>query len=86
MQDKYLTYPSNEDNDNEIIDKEKDDPYQDYDKRQADVANNKYDQCYDKNITITNTRRIDIITKTAIKNIKRINYNIYQTQDKTGVL
>ena len=65
---------------------EKNDSDQDCDKRQADVANNKDDQCYNKNVTITNTRRTDIITKTAIKNIKRSNYNIYQTQDKTGVL
>ena len=55
MQYKDITYPSNKGIDIEIIDKEKDDPDQDYDKRQADVANNKDDQCYDKNITITNT-------------------------------
>ena len=86
MQYKDITYPSNKGIDNKIIDKEKDDPNQDCDKRQANVANNKDDQCYDKNITITNTRRTDIITKTTIKNIKRSNYNIYQTQDKTSVL
>ena len=61
------------------IDEKKDDPNQDCDKRQADVANNKYDQCCDKNVTITNTRRTYIITNTAIKNIKGSNYNIYQT-------
>ena len=86
MQYKDITYPSNKQIDNEIIDKEKDDPDQDCDKRQADVANNKDDQCCNKNITITNTRRTYIITKTAIKKIKRSNYNIYQTQDKIGVL
>ena len=79
MKYKDITYPSNKGIDNEIIDKEKDDPDQDYDKRQVYVAKNKDDQCYDKNITITNTQRTDIIIKTAIKNIKRSNYNIYHT-------
>ena len=37
------------------VDKKKDDYDQDCDKRQADVANNKDDQCCDKNVTITNT-------------------------------
>ena len=55
----------------QVVEK-KDDHDQDCDKRQADVANNKDDQCCDKNVTITNTRRTDIITKTAIKNIKGI--------------
>ena len=68
------------------VDEKKDDLDQDCDKRQANVANNKDDQCCDKNVTITNIQRIDIITKTAIKSIKGSNYNIYQTQDKTGVL
>ena len=54
MQYKDITYPSNEDNDNEIIDKEKDDPDQDCDKKQADVVNNKDDQRIDNNVTITN--------------------------------
>ena len=79
MQYKDITYPSNKGVDNEIIDKEKDDPDQDCDKRQANVANNKDDQCCDKNVTITNTRRTDIITKMTINNIKGSNYNIYQT-------
>ena len=61
------------------VDEKKDDPDQDCDKRHADVANNKDDQCCDKNVTITNTRRTDIITKTTIKNIKGSNCNIYQT-------
>ena len=43
MQYKYITYPINK-----WIDKEKDDPDQDFDKGQADVANNKDDQCCDK--------------------------------------
>ena len=81
MQDKDITYPSNEENNNEIIDKEKDDPNQDCDNRQADVTNNIDDQCIDNNITITNTRRTYVITRTSIKNIKKSNYNIYQTQD-----
>ena len=55
MQYRDITYPSDKGIDNEIIDKEKDDPNQYYDKRQTDVANNKDDQCYNKNITITNT-------------------------------
>ena len=70
MQYKDITYPSNKGIDNKIIDKEKDDPDQDCDKRQANVANNKDDQCRNKNVTITNTRRTDIITKKDIKNIK----------------
>ena len=37
------------------VDEEKDDPDQDCDKRQADVANNKDHQGYDKRVTITNT-------------------------------
>ena len=52
MQDRDITYPSNEENDNEIFEKEKDDPGQDCDKRQANVANNNDDQCIDNNITI----------------------------------
>ena len=67
MQYKDITYPSNEDNDNEIIDKEKDDPDQDCDKRQADVTNNNDDQCIDNNIKIANTRRTYVITRTSIK-------------------
>ena len=55
MQYKDITYPSNKGIDNKIINKEKDDPDQDCDKRQVDVANNKDDQCCDKNVTITNT-------------------------------
>ena len=70
MQYKDIAYPSDKGIENEIIDKEKDDPDQDCDKRQANVANNKDDQCCDKNVTITNTQRTDLITKTAIKNIK----------------
>ena len=54
VQDKYITYPSNEENDNEIIDKEKNDRVQDFDKRQADVTNNNDDQFIDNNITIKN--------------------------------
>ena len=86
VQDKYITYPSNEENDNEIIDKEKDDLDQDCDRSQADVTNNNNDQCIDNNITITNARSTYVITRTSIKNIKESNYNIYQTQDKTDVL
>ena len=86
MQDKDITYPSNEESYKEIFDKEKDDPYQDCDKRQVDVANNNDNQCIDNNITITNARTTYVITRTAIKNINENNYNIYQTQDKTGVL
>ena len=77
MQYKDIAYPSNKGIDNEIIDKEKDDPDQDHDKGQADVANNKDDQCCNKNFTITNTRNTNIITKTTIKNIKGCNHNIY---------
>ena len=55
MQYKDITYPSNKEMDNKIIDKENDDPEQDCDKRKADVANNKDDQCCNKNVTITNT-------------------------------
>ena len=84
-QGKYITYPSNEENDNEIIDKEKDDLDQDCDKSQADVTNNNNDQCIDNNITITNARSTYVITRTSIKNIKESNCNIYQTQDKTDV-
>ena len=86
MEDKDITYPSNEEKDNEIFDKEKDDLDQDCDKRQADVTNNNDDQCIDNNITITNARRTYFITRTSIKNIKESNYNIYQTQHKTDVL
>ena len=85
MQDKYITYPSNEENDNKIFD-EKDDPYQDCHKRQADVVDNNDDQWIHNNITITNARRKYVITRTIIKNINENNYNIYQTQDKTDVL
>ena len=54
--------------------------------KMIDVANNKDDRCIDNNVTITSARKIDVITRTAIKNINENNYNIYQTQDKTGVL
>ena len=54
VKDKYITYHSNEENDNEIIDKEKDDLDQDCDMSQADVTSNNNDQCIDNNITITN--------------------------------
>ena len=86
VQDKYITYPSNEENDNKIIDKEKDDLDQDCDKSQADVTNNNNDQCINNNITITNTRSTYVITSTSINNIKESNCNIYQTQDKTDVI
>ena len=67
VQDKDITYPSNEENENEIFDKKKDDPHQDCDKRQADVTNNNDDQCIDNNITITNTRRTYVVTRKYIK-------------------
>ena len=79
VQDKDITYPSNEENENEIIDKEKDDPDQYCDKIQVDVTKSNYYQCIDNNITITNARRTYVITRTSIKNINENNYNIYQT-------
>ena len=55
MRDKDIAQPSNDEIDNKIIDKEKDNPHQNCDTRQDDVANNKHDQCIDSNATITIT-------------------------------
>ena len=96
MQDKDTTYPINDEIDNEIVDKEKDDPNQDCDERQIGVANNKYDQCIDKKWIPLCTKevfeKLDILdlasTLTILsppKHINGNNYKINQTQDKIDV-
>ena len=80
VQDKDITYPSNEENENKIFDKKKDDFDEDCEKRQDDVTNNNDDQGIDNNITITSAQMTYVITRTSINNIKESNYNIYQPQ------